>query len=156
MIDRYDEIGQATSLRQMMDRLFEDAVVPWNVNSSHWGPALDVFEENDNLIVQAHLPGLKPNDIDVQVEDGTLTIAGTSQSEQDTEERRYLLHEQRTGRFVRTLELPTGYLGDPTQALYQDGVLRLVFPKSEAAKPRRIPLTAGGAALGPGTSDRTR
>ncbi len=79
MIDRYGAWGQATSLRQMMDRLLQDAVVlPGAGNAQQWaGPAFDVFEEDDNLIVETHLPGLKPEDIDVQVEQGVLTIAGT-------------------------------------------------------------------------------
>jgi HSP20 family protein len=145
MIDRYGAWGQATSLRQMMDRLFQDTVVlPGAGNAQQWaGPALDVFEEDDNLIVETHLPGLKPEDIDVQVEQGVLTIAGTTQSEEEKKERNYLMREQRTGRFVRSLQLPAHYLGDPSQATYQDGVLRLIFPKSDAAKPRRIQVATG-------------
>jgi HSP20 family protein len=145
MIDRYGAWGQATSLRQMMDRLFQEAVVlPGAGNTEQWaGPALDVFEEDDKLIVETHLPGLKPEDIDVQVEQGVLTIAGTTQSEEEKKERHYLVREQRTGRFVRSLQLPAHYLGDPSQATYQDGVLRLIFPKSDAAKPRRIQVATG-------------
>ena len=145
MIDRYGAWGQATSLRQMMDRLFQDAVVlPGAGSAQQWaGPALDVFEEDDNLIVETHLPGLKPEDIDVQVEQGVLTIAGTTQSEEEKKERNYLVREQGTGRFVRSLQLPAHYLGDPSQATYHDGVLRLIFPKSDAAKPRRIPVATG-------------
>ena len=140
MIDRYGTWGQATSLRQMMDRLLQDAVVmPGAGGTDQWaGPALDAFEEGDTLVIEAHLPGFKPADIDVQVERGILTIAGTTQSEQEQKERHYLVREHRAGRFVRSLQLPAHYVGDPTEATYQDGVLRLIFPKAEAAKPRRI------------------
>jgi HSP20 family protein len=136
MIDRYGIPGQATSLRQMMDRLFENAIVmPWKDGTSQWGgPALDVFEEDDNLIVEAHLPGVKPEDLEVQVEQGVLTIAATIQSEHESKDRRYLVREQRSGRFVRTVQLPPGISHDPSQAIYQDGVLRLVFAKNRGGQ----------------------
>jgi HSP20 family protein len=145
MIDRSSAFGQATSLRQMMDRLFQDAVVmPGYGGTGQWmGPALDVFEEGDTLVVEAHLPGWKPDDLDVHVEQGVLTIAGTTGSEPEQKERQYLVREHRSGRFVRSLQLPAIYTGDPSQATCQDGVLHLVFPKSEEAKPRRIQVGTG-------------
>src|SRR5690349_6866651 len=104
MIDRYGAQGQATSLRQIMDRLFADAfLMPWNGGTSQWGgPGLDVFEQGDNLIIEANLAGVKPEDLDVQVEQGVLTIAGKTQSDQEAKDRRYLVREQHIGSFVRT------------------------------------------------------
>jgi HSP20 family protein len=145
MIDRYGTWGQAMSLRQMMDRLLQDAVVrPSAGGTDQWvGPALNAFEDGDTLVIEAHLPGFTPDDIDVHVQRGILTIAATRQSEEEKKERHYLVRERRTGRFVRSLQLPTHYHGDPTEATYQDGVLRLIFPKSEAAKPHRVKIGQG-------------
>src|SRR5215207_9035367 len=158
MIDRFGAFGQAPSLRQMMDRLFEDAVImPRAGGPSAWaGPALDIFEHDDTLVVEAHLPGLKPEDIDVQVERGVLTISGTTQPEQEHKDRHYLVRERRAGRFVRSLQLPASYMGDPSQASYEHGVLRLVFPKSEAAKPRRIQVGTGDQKAMAGGKERKK
>jgi HSP20 family protein len=132
-------------LRQLMDRLLEDAfIMPRDGGSQSWaGPAMDIYEEGDNLIVEAHLPGLKPEDLEVQFERGVLTISGQTQAEQERKERNYLLREQRMGRFSRSLQVPPGYNTENCQSHYEHGVLRLVFPKAEEAKPRRIPISTG-------------
>jgi HSP20 family protein len=132
-------------LRQMMDRLLEDAVIaPRQGGAAGWsGPALDVYEEGDQLTVEAQLPGLHPDAIEVHVERGVLTISGRTAPESDSQARTYLVREQRVGQFSRSLQLPATYTADPSQATYEQGVLRLVFPKSEQAKPRRIQLNTG-------------
>jgi HSP20 family protein len=147
MIDR-SSIGQAMSLRHMMDRMFEDAfVVPRSGGSEGWaGPAVDVYESDDALVVEAYVPGINPEAIDVQVERGVLTIRGQTEADQAASNRHYLLREHQTGRFTRSLQLPTSYTADPTEASYQHGILRMVFPKAEEAKPRRIQVSSGGGA----------
>jgi HSP20 family protein len=146
MIDRYGMMGRGMSLRQLMDRMLEDAyVMPRERGGEGWGgPALDVFEEGDNLVVEAHLPGLKPDDLDVNVERGVLTISGQSETEEERKGRNYLLREKRSGRFSRSLQLPSTYRTEECQASFDNGVLRLSFPKAEEAKPRRIQLGTGG------------
>ncbi len=147
MLDRHDPFGRALGLRQMMDRLLEDAVVMprgGNGESQGWGgPALNAYEEGGNLIIEAPLPGLKPEDLDINVEQGVLTISGQTKAEEERKERNYLIREHRTGRFARSLRLPATYDADACQANYEHGVLRLVFPTSEAAKPRRIQISGG-------------
>jgi len=145
MIDRHGPFAQPMGLRQVMDRLLEDAVIaPRQGGAAAWGgPALDVYEEGDNLTVEAQLPGLQLDDIDVNVERGVLTISGRTVAEPESQGRNYLVREQRTGQFSRSLQLPATYTADPSQATYEHGVLRLVFPKSEQAKPRRIQVTTG-------------
>jgi HSP20 family protein len=149
MLDRYEPFGQAMGLRQVMDRLLQDAVVmPRAGEGQAWGgPPVDVYEDGDTLIVEAHAPGFKPEDLDVNVERGILTISGQSAAEEERKERQYLIREQRSGRFSRSLQLPPSYTADPTQATFEHGVLRLVFPKAEEAKPRRIQLSgaSGGS-----------
>src|SRR5687767_4617246 len=131
MIDRHGPAGQPMGLRQVMDRLLEDAVVaPRQSGAAGWrGPALDVYEEDDQLTVEAQLPGLDPEAIDVHVERGILTISGRTAPEPDSQSRNYLVREQRVGHFSRSLQLPASYTADPSQATYEQGMLRLVFPK---------------------------
>jgi HSP20 family protein len=140
MIDRYDPFGRTMGLRQVMDRLLEDAVLMPRQGSLGGGPSVDVYEEGDNLVVEAQLPGLKPDDINVSVENGVLTISGQTEAEDERKERNYLLREKRSGRFTRSLHLPPTYTADPSEAKFEHGVLHLVFPKAESAKPRRIQI----------------
>jgi len=144
MLDRYDPFGRAMGLRQVMDRLLEDAFIVPRPGGTESSPSVDVYEEGDNLIVEAHAPGFKPENLDVNVERGVLTISGQSEAEQERKERNYLLREKRSGRFTRSLQLPPSYTTDPTQATFEHGVLHLVFPKAEEAKPRRIQLSGTG------------
>ncbi len=152
MIDRYGSMRQPMGLRQLMDRLMEDAFfMPREGGSQGWGgPAMDVYEEGDNLVVEAHLPGLKAEDLEVQVEQGMLTISGRTEAEQERKERNYLVREQRMGRFTRSLQLPPSYNTENCESQYEHGVLRLVFPKAEEAKPRRIQIGTGAQRSGDG------
>ena len=145
MFERHGPAGQAMGLRQVMDRLLEDAVIaPRQGGTAAWGgPALDVYEEDDNLTVEAQLPGLHPDAIEVHVERGVLTISGRTAAQPDSPGRNYLVREQHVGQFSRSLQLPATYTAEPSQATYEQGILRLVFPKSEQAKPRRIQLNTG-------------
>lgn len=140
MIDRSDPFGRGMGLRQVMDRLLEDAVVMPRQGAAGGSPSVDVYEEEDNLVVEAQLPGLTADTIDVSVENGILSISGQAEAEEERKERHYLLREKRSGRFSRSLQLPPIYAADPSEATFEHGVLRLVFPKSEAAKPRRIQI----------------
>jgi HSP20 family protein len=145
MLDRHDPFARSLGLRQVMDRLLEDAVVmPRNGDGQGWGgPALNAYEDGDELVVEAQLPGLKPEVLDINVEQGVLTISGQTTAEEERKERNYLIREHRTGRFSRSLRLPATYNPDACQATFEHGVLRLAFPKSEAAKPRRIQIGGG-------------
>ena len=143
MINPYEPVGRALGLRQMMDRLLEDAVIVPGGGEGRGGPSIDVYEEGDDLVVEAHLAGFKPEDLDVRAERGVLTIGGGTESEAERAGRNYLLRERRTGRFSRSLQLPAAYEADPSEATFEQGLLRLVFPKAEEAKPRRIQVSGG-------------
>ncbi len=145
MIDRYDPARQMMSLRQMMDRLFEDAFImprEGQVPSQDSAP-LNVYEEGDNLVVEAQMPGVRPEDVEITAEGGMLTIRGHTKAEQERKDRNYLIREHREGIFVRSLRLPETVDADRAQASFDNGVLRLTFPKSAQAKPRRIAITPG-------------
>lgn len=147
MIEQYEATGPVMSLRQMMNRLMEDAfIMP---HTSQGEPTalnlpLNVYEEGENLIVEAQLPGVKPDDIEVTIERGMLTIRAEIQGEEERRDRNYFLRERRWGVFMRRLRLPETVNPDDVETHYENGVLRLVFPKSEQAKPRRITVTGNG------------
>ena len=155
MIDRYDPFGRSMSLRHVMDRLLEDAFVVPGTGATTGRPSMDLYEEHDSLIVEAHLPGMKPDDISVSVENGVLTISGETKTEEERKERNYLLREKRSGRFTRSLQLPPTYAPDPSEAKFEHGELRLVFPKAESAKPRRIQISGVGGQDSPNGNQKT-
>ena len=102
MIDRYGPMGRAMGLRQLMDRMLEDAFVmprEGGGNEGWGGPGVDVYEDDSNLVVEAQLPGLQPDQIEVHVERDVLKISGTTGSNQERQGRSYLLRERRAGRF---------------------------------------------------------
>lgn len=148
MVDRRDPFNTGMRLRDMMDRLLEDAfVAPRGIGewmSGDGGMPLDVYEEDDNLVVEARLPGMKPEDIDVRMEHGVLTISGETKAEQERKERNYLIREQRSGSVSRSVRLPDTVDPEACEANYDNGVLRLTFREREEIKPRRIPIGTGG------------
>jgi HSP20 family protein len=138
-----------TSLRQVMDRLLEDAFVlprePSSTAPTGMGTAaLNAYEEGDNLVVETPLPGIRPEDIDVSVEGGTLTIRGQARAEEERRERNYFVREYRTGSFSRSVRLPETVDPSACQASFDNGVLRLTFPRAERARPRRIEVRGAG------------
>ncbi|MEE8517683.1 MAG: Hsp20/alpha crystallin family protein [Dehalococcoidia bacterium] len=105
-----------------------------------WGIPLDVVREGDDVVVHASLPGVKPGDVNVTIEENVLTISGTSDSETETSEASYLLRERRTGSFRRTLRLPDSVDADGATSAYEAGVLTITLPKSEQAKAKRLTI----------------
>jgi len=151
MIDRYDFWARPLALRRMMDRLFEDAfVLPAGEQGARpSNRALNVYQEGEQLVVEAELPGIKPEDIDVSVEHGILTIRGQSRADEERKERRYVVREQRSASFARSLRLPDTVDVDGARARFEHGVLRLTFPRSAQADPHRVPIaTPESAAIG--------
>jgi HSP20 family protein len=148
MIDRYDTFGRTMSLRQMMDRLLEDAfIMPRSGQAGDGSPmsaALNVYEEGDNLVVEAQMPGMRPEDVNVTFERGTLTIRSETKSEEERKDRNYLIREHRRGSFSRSITLPQSVDPDNAKATFENGMLRLTFPKSQQARPRRIQVSTGG------------
>ena len=154
MLERRDPFSRMLSLRQTMDRLMEDAfVMPRDalmsgIGALAGGGQMDVYEEGNDFVVEAQLPGFKPEDIDISVERGTLTIRGESRAQDERKDRNYLIREQRSGSFQRTIQLPQTVNPDACQATFEHGILRLTFPKAEQAQPRRIPISVGGQSGG--------
>lgn len=147
---RWEPFNEMWSLRQAMDRLFEDAFVrPWGgvrpATDGVSGLALDMYETGDDLVVTAAVPGVRPEDIDVTVQGDVLTIKGETQTEKDDNQSGYHLHERRSGRFYRQVALPTSVKSDAAEAHFENGILRLRLPKAEEAKERKIQVQSGGS-----------
>jgi HSP20 family protein len=121
-----------------------------------WAPAIDISERKDAYIVTAELPGVRPEDLDVSLEDGVLTINGERQFSQESSEQQWHRVERRYGAFRRTITLPTRTKADEIEASFENGVLEVVVPKAEEARPRKIQIRgAGSKPAVEGSSTRT-
>ncbi len=136
--------GRLTDLRDEIDRLFE-APLAELARSSHilsgWTPALDVYEDKDNVYVRVELPGMKKEDIDLSLHNGSLSISGERKSDESFKDAEVYREERFFGRFQRTVTLPTAVAGDKVKAQYKDGILTITLPKAEEAKPKHIELS---------------
>ena len=140
-ISAWPALGRLSNLRDELDSLFE---LPFfsNLGSqsqlfSGWTPALDVYQSNDNVVAVVELPGMRKEDIEISLHDGTLTIGGERKhetSEGDKAER----SERYVGKFRRSITLPTRVDASKVSATYKDGILTVTLPKAEEAKPRQI------------------
>jgi len=145
IVRRSGPFGDLLSLRQAMDRLFEESFVnpgTWQFGDGQLVP-MDVVAGEGEIVVEAILPGVKPEDVEITVEGNALTIAGDTTSASPTKEGSVLLKEIRRGRFTRTLTLPDGLEPDRATATFEDGVLTLRIPKAEQVKPRQIKIKTG-------------
>ena len=133
------------NLRNRMNRIFNDFYYPverkddeasfWN-----WNPAVDIYEENDNIVVKAEIPGVDKKSINVDVKDRVLTIKGERSEDNEVNEERYYRRERTYGRFERAFTLPADVKTDEIKAEYKDGVLKVMVPKPEVQKPKQITI----------------
>ena len=145
IIRRSGPFGDLLSLRQAMDRLFEESFVnpgSWQFGDGQLVP-MDVVAGEGEIVVEAILPGIKPEEVEITVEGNALTIAGDTTSAGAPKDGSVLLKEIRRGRFTRTLTLPDGLEPDKATATFEDGVLTLRIPKAELVRPRQIKITTG-------------
>ena len=145
IVTRWDPFQDVLSLREAMSQLMEESFVqPAAAQSGkNFVPALDLSETAEGYLVEAALPGVKPEDVEVTVENNVLTIKGESRQEVDEKKRNFHRIERRFGAFQRTIGLPTTVKADAIQASLTNGVLRLEIPKAEVVKPRKISVNVG-------------
>lgn len=154
LVRRSSPFTELVTLRQAMDRLFDDTVQPraWGTNPASRGLPLDVTNATDELVVEAALPGFKPDDVEITLEDRRLRIHAESHTDESTGEGDSLVREIRRGSVSRILALPTGLEPDKASATFENGLLTLRIPRAEAVKPRQIritPTTDGSASPEP-------
>ena len=107
-----------------------------------WVPAMDLVEGDDHFLLKADLPGLGEDDVNIEIQDNTLTVSGERRAEHETRERGWYRVERSFGRFSRSLTLPEGVDGDAVTAEFDKGVLSVRIPKPEERKPRRVAIKA--------------
>jgi HSP20 family protein len=149
---RWDPWSEFVPLRQMMDRLFEDAWLRPSgaTGGSTWagspgsGYAFDLYETPEDYVVNATVPGLKPEDVELTVQGMVLTISGEIKPEVGaSESAQYQVRERQYGRFSRQFHLPLAVNADRIEAHLEHGILTVHLPKAEEAKPRRIQIQGG-------------
>lgn len=137
---RWDPLGEMTSLQQAVNQLLQDSVVVPRAGTRGgvFEVALDVAEEENGYRVEASLPGMKPEDVQINLQNNVLTISGELQARREGEQGRYHLAERRTGRFSRSIALPVAVDADGADAVFEHGVLTLTLPKAEQARRKQI------------------
>ncbi len=130
--------------RDEMDRLFENFFSPWSLRRRKvggeivWAPEVDVYEDENNVIVEAEIPGLKPEELDINVTGNTVTLKGEKKGEKEKKAKNYHLLERTYGSFERVIELPVEVEASKAKARLKNGVLEVVLPKVAEAKPKQI------------------
>jgi HSP20 family protein len=145
---RWDPFRDLLSIQDEMNQVFRRAIGQGGQGESGegralWAPALDISERKDAYLVTVEVPGVRPEDIEVTLEDGVLTVQGQRQFTQESSEQQYHRVERRYGAFRRTVSLPTRTKVDAIEASFDNGVLEVVVPKAEEARPRKIEIRAG-------------
>ena len=146
-LDRWEPFRGASPDSQL-NRLFNDFFgrASQEQNLTTWAPAVDIYENGHELVVKADLPDIKPEELDIRVENNILTIRGERKFEKKVDEKNYLRVERAYGSFARSFSLANTVNIDAIKAEYRDGVLTLSVPKREEAKPKQIKVNGGGQA----------
>ncbi len=126
------------------------SIIPWspfmdtfeNLESSfvNFLPAMDVYEDKDNVVIETSLAGISPEDVNISVKDDVFTVEGKRESKSEVEEKNYYRKEVRTGSFHRSVILPSSVQADKAEAVFANGMLKVTLPKEERAKSRNIQI----------------
>jgi HSP20 family protein len=141
-IIRWEPAREMMTLREAMDRLFDDAFTrPLSLGGNNWSvPAVDMYQTDNEIVVKAALPGIKADEVQINVTGEVLTIKGEVKQEDEVKEKAYHLREQRWGSFERSIILPTDVVADKARADFENGILTITLPKAEEVKPRSITI----------------
>lgn len=140
---RWDPWGELAAIQRDVNQMMN------RPTRGDWGggnlvPAIDAYRTEEALVVLVELPGMQPGDVDIQVQEGVLTISGERRPASDVPEEAWLRRERAVGAFERSFTLPEGTDPDNIAASFQDGVLEIAIPHPPEQKPRRIQIDAGG------------
>jgi HSP20 family protein len=142
-LSRWDPFQDLLAVQDEMNQVFGRALGRSERSAGEtatraWAPALDIAERNDAYVVTVEVPGVKPEELEITLEGGVLTISGERRFESETKEEQYHRIERRYGAFRRSIPLPARVKADAIEASFADGLLQVVVPKAEEAKPKRI------------------
>jgi len=150
-IVRWEPFRDLMTVQERMNRIFDDAFRgagrsqqedEWALGGT-WAPPVDIYEQDGNLVLKAELPGIDPKDVDVRVENNVLTLTGERKFENEVKREAYHRVERAYGRFSRSFTLPNVVDTASIKAEFKDGLLRVVMPKREEAKPKQISVSVG-------------
>jgi len=142
---RWDPFGELSPLQERMSRLFEDMLPSTEkgeeeLNAGTFYPAVDIIEGDKEVNLRAELPGMKKEDVHVEVNDDTITLRGERKIEKEDKKQNYHRIERCYGNFNRSFTLPTNVDCDKITARYEDGILEIIIPKIEEAKPKSVQI----------------
>jgi len=144
-LGNWSPFDQLNRLRDEIDQVFQSSFGNWGGTKGFfegWSPAVDLIDEKDKFIVQAELPGMKKDEIEVSLHGDMLNISGERKKEHEEKEGEGYRSERYFGRFQRSVQLPQAVDGNKIEATYRDGVLCISLPKTEEAKRKQIPIKA--------------
>ena len=150
-LNRFEPFRSTSGLESQVSSLFNELFDrSQESNLTSWAPAVDIFENEHELVVKADLPDVKPEELDIRVENNILTIRGERKFEKKVDEKNYLRVERSYGSFARSFALANTVNSEAIKADYKDGVLTLTIPKREEAKPKQIKVSVGAQAAAAG------
>ncbi len=143
-LTRWEPVREMMTLREAMDRLFDDAFTrPLNLRDGGWStPAVDMYQTDDEVVVKAAIPGFKADEVEINVTGDVLTLRGEMKHEEEKKDKAWHIREQRWGTFERSVTLPTDVKADKASADFEDGILTITLPKAEEVKPKTITVKA--------------
>jgi len=149
VLTRWEPFREFSTLQDRMNRLFRETqgnTQDDSLTSSNFAPAVDVYEDEHNVTLKIEVPGIDEKDIDVRIENNTLTVHGERKIEKEEKEENYRRVERQYGSFTRTFNLPPTVDPEKVQADYDKGVLKITLPKKAEAKPKQIKVNVGHSA----------
>ena len=155
-INRFEPYSGASTLQDQVNRLLNQAFGNSSDEASitTWAPAVDIYETEHELVVKADLPDVRPEDLDIRVENNILTIRGDRKFEKKVDEKNYLRVERTYGSFSRSFSLVNTVNSEAIKADYKNGVLTLTIPKREEAKPKQIKVNVETPAVAAAAAGR--
>jgi HSP20 family protein len=142
-LTRWEPEREMMTLREAMDRLFDDAFTrPISMSGGSVVPTIDLFQTDDEVVLKAALPGLKAEDVHISVTADVLTLSGEFKQESEQKEATYHIREHRYGSFERSVMLPTDVQTDKAKADFENGILTITLPKAETVKPKTVNIKA--------------
>jgi HSP20 family protein len=141
-LTRWDPFAELTELRSRFDRMLEDL---GDGHAREWTPAVDLVRENGHLVVRADIPGLKPEEVSIEVEHGVLSLSGKHEQTEEKTGERFVRRERRYGAFSRRMTLPEGVDPKKIKAVTRDGVLEVTIPLPKEPAPEPVTITPTAA-----------
>ncbi len=140
---RWEPAREMMTLREAMDHLFDDAFTrPLTLRDGWSAPAIDMYQTDDEIVVKASLPGVKADEVQINITGEILTIKGETKQVEEKKDKAWHMREQRWGTFERAIALPTEVTADKAKAEFENGILTITLPKAEEVKPKIISIKA--------------